>query len=338
MQTAQNTNAAVDLLLKSFVTDKSAAIITMLIPVAVSGVTIYFIMIGTSIARGMQHRPINELFGRILKVSVITGLALNVGMYQTVIVDGLESIGGAILQAISGTTNFAGLLDNMAEPFAALGEKLWSQATVGVLPRIGLLFAAAIVSLAQTALFSVGLGFYLVAKVAVALTMALGPAFLLCAIWPATEKYAENWLGQTLNYIFLKLLVSTTIVMLTSFASQFAEHLSLELDALNVVRASCALLISCIALVIVMLLHPQLATALFGGASISGAGRAAMHMLLYLLSAKTPHSPAANPPNQVQRGRSTPNSSASNQLVNASPLYSRNSLQKFHRQYSRRTP
>jgi len=337
MKTAQNIDSAVDLMLLNFISEKSSALCTALIPVAVSAITLYCIKTGLEIGRGTLNDPAREALWRIVRVSIIISISLNVGIYQVFIVKGLDSIAGAFLEAITGVQSFAALIDEMAEPFAILGEKLWSAATVGVLPRIALVFAAGIVSISQSILFSVGIGFYLLAKVSVALTFALGPGFLFCGISQSTAKYTENWLGQTLSYLFLKVFVSATVVMLTSFVSQYASHISETIDNVNIVEAACSLLLTTIALTITIIFHPQLATALFGGASISGAGRAAMHMLLYLLSARTPHSPAANPPNQIQRGRSIPNAHSSNQLVSASPLYSRNSLQQFHRQYSRRT-
>ncbi len=327
MQTAQNIDSAIELLLTHFVSEKSAAICSMLVSVAISGITIYLILIGYSIARGLYPEPAKEVLWKIMRMSFIIGVSLSVGTYQTLIVDGLDSVGGAIIEAVAGVKTFAALLDDMAEPFAELGQKFWSEATTGILPHLGLLFAAAIVSVSQSLLFSIGLGLYLLAKVSLALTMAIGPCFILCAIWPGTAKYAESWLGQTLNYIFLKVLASTSVVMLTSFASQFAEHIALEVDALNVIRASCALLISCIALVIVIIFHPQLASALFGGASVSGIGRAVMHLLIHSLSKKkTP-----NPNSIGRRGNDTP--PRGNSIGNRAPLFHSYALAQLRRQH-----
>jgi len=331
MRIAHDIDEAVNELLLHFVTEKSAAICSALTPIAVSALTIYFILTGMTITRSTGQHTAKDLIWNVLRISFIIEISLSAGTYQFFVVDGLDAIGASLIQTVSGVTTFADLIDNMAEPFAELGQKLWSDATTGIMPHVGLLFAAAIVSVSQTILFSVGLGFYLLAKISVALVLALGPCFLLCAIWPSTAKYAENWLGQTLNYIFLKVLISTTIVMLISFSSQFAEHISGDVDTVNVIRSSCALLISCIALSIVIIFHPYLASALFGGASISGIGRAAMHTFLRMLEKLGPGQPGTN--NRISNAGGTVKPQNS---VASSPLYQRHALNQLQTSRPRR--
>jgi type IV secretion system protein VirB6 len=327
VKTAQNIDNAIDLLLLHFVAEKSAAICSMLIPVAISGITTYLILIGYSIGRGTYPDPAKEALWKIMRISFVAGISLSVGTYQTLIVGGLESIGGAIIETIAGVSTFAAVIDNMAAPYLELGQKIWSEATTGMWPHVGLLFAAAVVSCSQLVLFSIGLGYYLLAKVALALIMAIGPCFLLCAIWPSTSKYAENWLGQAMNYIFLKVLISTTVVMLTCFASQYAEHISTEIDEVNIIEAACSLMLTSIALAIVVIFHPQLASALFGGASVSGIGRALMHLLIHSLSKKK-----TSNPNSIQRKENdTP--PRSNSIGSRAPLFQSHALAQLRRQH-----
>jgi len=332
MLTAQNIDQAVDILLLNFVAEKSTAICSMLVPIAISGLTTYLLFIGLNVARGEASGSAKDVCWKVLRISFVVTISLNVGTYQAVIVDGFDSIGGSVIQAISGVTTFPALLDEMAEPFASLGQKLWSDATTGIWPHLGLLFAAAVISLSQAVLFSVGLGFYLLAKISLALAMSLGPIFLLCALWPSTQKYAENWLGQALNYVFLKVFVCTVVVMLTSFASEFAEHINDSGETINVVSSACALLISCIALTITMIFLPYLASALFGGASISGIGRAAMHALLLLL--RDTGAPPRVPSNSISgHGAQSLLPSPSD-----SPLYQRQVLNQIQQPAQRRNP
>jgi len=331
MKTAENIDDAVDALLQHFVNEKSAAFCSALTPIAISGLTIYLILVGMAIGRGTSPDPMRELLWKLLRISFIVSIALSAGTYQSFIVGGLDSIGATVLGAMSGVTSFAAIIDNVADPFTILGEKLWSSATTGVWPHVGLLFAAAVTSLSQTILFSVGLGFYLLAKVSIALIMALGPGFLLCGIWPSTTKYLENWLGQALNYIFLKVLVSLSVVMLTSFVSQYAAHITTNIDTVNVIEAAISLLLSAIVVIIVILFLPYLASALFGGASVSGIGRAAMHTFLRMLD--TQRSGKSISDNRISNGGGNakpPNSIAS------SPLYQRHALNQLQTSRSRR--
>lgn len=266
--------AAIDLLLTNFVSSKSAALCAALVPIALTGATIYLLVMGFAIMRGEANDSLHTFLWKSFKMAFIAGLALSAGEYQASIVDGITGIQGAFIQSMSGLSSIGALVDNMAKPFDDLGQQLWSQATTGFWPNFSLLGAAALVAVAEAFLFVVGLGFYLLAKVALALVFAVGPAYILCAMWPATQKYTESWIGQALNYIVLNVLVGASIAMLTDFASQFANHIAQTQDTVNVIKATMALLLCSGALAVVMLNLPQLAGALSGGASISGIGRA----------------------------------------------------------------
>lgn len=329
MDTAQNIDVFVDQLLQTFISEKNAAMCSALTPIAVSGLSIYWLTIGVRIADGTYPYVLREVIWKQFRISWILALALSAGIYQLLVADSLDAVGVAFIETIAGSTSFPALLDRMAEPFDILGSQLWSKATVGVLPHAALLFAAALVSLAETALFSVGLGFYLLAKVSLSLVLAVGPAFILCAIWPSTMKYTESWLGQALNYMFLKVLICVTVSMLTSFVSQYAQHISTNLDTINILQAAVALLFCTIALVIIMLFHPQLANALFGGAAIAGAGRAIAYLLLNVFRLTGGGRPSTKlPPNNTVTAASRTSSSSTG--GRAAPLYQRNAIDRLH--------
>jgi type IV secretion system protein VirB6 len=273
MGIATQLEEAIDLLLKSFVSDKSAALCEALIPLAITGLTIHLVVMSFAIMRGEADDSVHTMTKRLFRVSLIAGIALNAGVYQSIILDGTEGLIGATLEAFSGFSSVGQVIDDAAKPFADLEQKLWSSAVVGFWPNFGIIVAAIGVAIAEVLIVVIGLGFYLLAKVALCLVMAIGPIYLLCAMWPGTEKYTESWIGQALNYAVLKILVGVSVLLLTDFASKYAGHISVNTDAVNVIKATTGLLCCSGALVVVMLNLPQLAAALSGGASISGIGR-----------------------------------------------------------------
>jgi type IV secretion system protein VirB6 len=201
--------------------------------------------------------------------------------------------------------------------------------------------AAAIVAIAEFLMVAIGLGFFLLAKVALALVLAIGPVYILCAIWPSTEKYTESWIGQALNYVVLKVLVAVCILMLTDFASKFAAHINENPDAINVLRATMSLLICCGALAVVMLNLPQLSSALAGGASIAGIGRTIGRAFLDTMNKsgrsgrgpKPATGPESGPPKQTdfkkrQREQGMPRDRPP---ANIAPLYRRNTIQQIRK-------
>lgn len=297
MGIAQEVESAIDVMLTSFVSSKSAALCAAMAPIAITGATIYLLAMGFATMRGDANDPLHTFVWKSFRMALIAGIALSAGTYQMVIMQGAEGIEGALIESMSGLKSVGALIDEFAAPFNDLGQQIWNQAVVGFWPNFGLIAAAGAVAIAECFIFAVGLGFYLLAKIAFALVLAIGPAYILCAMWPSTEKYTESWLGQLLNYVLLKVLVATSIVMLTSFVSQFASHIAVTADAVNVIRATTSLIVCCGALGIVMLNLPQIAAALSGGASISGIGRTIGRALLDML-----HRPPKDKPPQPAGG------------------------------------
>lgn len=317
---------AIDTLLSSFVTTKSAAVCAMLTPVAMSGITVYIMVMGWAIMRGEAADPLHTFLWKAFRIGAVVGVALSAGEYQSVAIQFMEGVQGAFIGALSGVGTVGALVDNMAAPFETLGQALWSEAVTGFMPNFSLLFAAGLVAIAEAALFIVGLGFYLLAKVALALVFAVGPAFIFCALFPATQKFTESWIGQVLHYVFLNVLVAASIAMLTDFASQFASHVAGNVDTLNIIKATTALLICSCALVVVMLNLNQLASALSGGVSIGGIGQAAFRALT---SRRMPKEPKPTP--APASGGEVKPTSGNNPGTGPDPMYLRKVLDNLKR-------
>ncbi|MDQ1829843.1 type IV secretion system protein [Massilia scottii] len=293
MGIATELETAITGLLNTFLVAKSQALSVALTPIAVTGATLYLIAMGYAIARGDAGESVNTVLWKTFRMVFIAGLAVGTGSYQVIIVEGINALQQGLIETMSGKSTIGGLIDSMSKPYEELGTYLLAKATTGTLPKLSLLLAAVIVFLAQAVLFIIGLGYYLLAKVGLTLVFAVGPLFIMCAMWPATQKYCENWIGTAMNYVLLNVLVASCIAMLTDFASKYAQTINAAPDAANIMYSILALLICSCALAVIMLNLPQLATALAGGATISGIGRDIKNAMD---SAFKPKSPSPTPP------------------------------------------
>lgn len=284
MGIATKLETAIDLLLNNYVTSKSGALIGILTPVVLTCVTVYVLMMGYAIMRGEANDSLHTFLSKSFKIACVAGIALSAGEYQGTAIQFIQGLQEGMTQAVGGVTSIGQLIDNMAQPYDELGQSFWSQATTGFWPNFSLLAAAALVAVAQSFLFVVGLGMYLLAKVVLALVLAVGPIFIVCAMFPATQKYTESWIGQCLHYVLLNVLIAASIAMLTDFASQYANAMKGNVDVTNVVRDAVSLLLVSASLAVVMLNLNQLASALSGGVAIGGIGREIGKKLMDLLS------------------------------------------------------
>jgi type IV secretion system protein VirB6 len=267
---------AVDTLLANYVTAKSAAVSAAIAPIALTGVTVYVLLMGYAIMRGEAHDSLHTFVWRSAKIAFVAGLALSAAEFQSSVIGLVEGIQGALTQALSGAPTLGVLIDDVERPYIALQTALWDQSLptgIQILPSFSLIFAAVLVALAQFVLFIIAFGMYLLAKVALALVLAVGPAFILCAMFPATQRFAESWLGQALNFALLNVLIAASIAMLTQFASDFAGRMVGQIDAISILTDVGALLMATCAMGVVLLNLERLASALAGGVAIQGIGR-----------------------------------------------------------------
>src|SRR5450631_4729 len=157
---------SINLLLNNFVSSKSAALCNALAPIALTGITIYLITMGWAVMRGDASDSFHTILWKVFKITVIVGLALSAGEFQGTVVDGIEGIEGAFLSAFGNANTIGGLIDNMAQPYNDLGQYFFKEATTSMIPDLSLYCAGIIVFFAQFWLFVIGLGMYLLAKVA----------------------------------------------------------------------------------------------------------------------------------------------------------------------------
>ncbi|BEV13143.1 type IV secretion system protein (plasmid) [Asticcacaulis sp. DW145] len=270
---ASEIETSVDALLNTYVTAKSAAVCGILTPVALTGVTLYIVIIGYAIMRGEAHDPLHTALWKFVKMAFVATAALSAGVYQGDILNAFYGIQEGLISALSTSTTVGGVIDQFMVPYDDLSAAIGQEASTSMVPNLTLYLAMGIVVIAQVWLFAIGIGLYLMAKVALALVLALGPAFILCAMFPATQRYCENWIGQVINYVLLSVLVVAAFTMLTAFAQQFAQAVLDNFGNDSAIIKDCvALLIVSIALGVVMLNLNFIASSLAGGAAISTQG------------------------------------------------------------------
>lgn len=265
MGVATTLDAGVSAYLDTFVTATSSGVASALAPLALTGVTIYIIVMGYAIAQGEVQDSVPTMVRRLFRLSLIAAVALGGGVYQSVVIDFVTGIQGALVGLMSSNPSIPAAIDNMIEPYQVLKAALFKQALTDFWPQWGILVAGLFVAIAHAVVAVVTLGFLLIAKVSLALVLAVGPAFVLCAAWPATQQYAESWVRQAMTFVLLNVLLAASLAMITSLARQFAEHISATSDAMMIIEATVSLLIITVTLAFVVLKHDQLAAALTGG-------------------------------------------------------------------------
>jgi len=260
----------VDASVAHYVSDTLPTVMAAISPVAHQCLTLYVMLWGFAMYRGLIHEPIMDGAFRIMKVGIILYFATNVGEFSAQISDNLIALpdfmasifgGGGVVSSSKDT------LDNIFTACLNLGSDNWQMASM---TNLGPYFYA--VMIWASSLICVGYAAFLIilSKVALALVVAFGPAAILCLMFEGTKKFFESWIGQALNYAFVSGLSIGVIKLL------FGIYLNTANGALGVSGSETAgfqnfasmLLMSVICFLILMQVQ-SIASALGGGISIS---------------------------------------------------------------------
>lgn len=266
-----------DTALTSYVGDTATAIIGAITPVATTLITIYVMLWGWSMMRGVISEPIMDGVGRIVKLSLITATALQIGHYNGFLADMLWNSPDALAGYIGGgtpTTNAVyldKLMSRMYDFGGAYYDKAYATTTMGI-PSIGLLTMAYV--LWGAGVLATGYGAFLLtlAKIGLAVALGVGPLFVLMCVFEPTKRFFDSWIGQALNYVFLVMLSAATIkLILAVLESYLTDASGAVLADPQIAQALPAIVFSIIgALALVQM--PSMASALGGGVAIGTLG------------------------------------------------------------------
>ena len=266
--------SAIDSSLNNYVTTYSNAVIGVLQPVAVTAVTSYVLWTGFQVMRGEAQDPVTSLLWKWFRVAMITGLALHGPTYQAIVTDGLAGIQGAFTVAFGGGPTVGATVDHMAAPFYSLMEQLFTDASTGLWPKFSLLIAGTVAALAALAMGFISMGMYLVAKVSLAILLAIGPAFIFCALFPVTQRYAESWLSAALASVFINVLIMGTVSFMTSIVYSACTQILAGYSTTSIVVDTCGLLLLSLTCAYVLIHMQSLGATLAGSMSFGTAGGA----------------------------------------------------------------
>lgn len=273
--TFNNLNAA----LSSYVGSTASSIIGAISGVAYSMLMIYMMLWGWAMLRGMISEPITDGLARIIRLSVITGIALSLGRYNTYVSnflwDSPDALASIIASGYSNSTSNVQYLDALLTKIYDLGQVFWSkgQAAGAIVPDFGLLMIALLVWTAGVAATAYGAFLLALSKMALAILLGIGPIFVLLLIFEGTKRFFESWLGQALNYVFLVALTASAIKLIMTIIDKYLLQLA-PLGADPNITQALPVIVLCVIAALVMMQLPSIASALGGGAAISTLGAA----------------------------------------------------------------
>ena len=184
-----------------------------------AALVLYVILYGFAILRGSISEPIMDFAVRSLKLAFVYLLATTVAYSNFVTEPLFYVLPDTLARAISGSgvPDIGAAFDQFFARAAYLAEKISKDASP---IDFGPWILSALVYLIGALAAALGFGVVLIAKVALALLVALGPIFIACALFDATRRFFFGWLSQAVNYLVLFALIITIFQLVLSLVAQ----------------------------------------------------------------------------------------------------------------------
>ncbi len=201
--------------LDTFLNADAANVIAQVAGPMRAALVLYVLLYGFAILRGAISEPIMDFAVRSLKLAFIFMLATTVAYSSWITTPLFQTLPSALTQALGGSasTDPGTAFDQFFARAAYLGEKI-SQ-TASLTNPAPYLVAAGVYAVGAVAA-ALGFGIVIVAKVALALIIALGPIFVACSLFDASRRFFFGWLSQAVNYVLLMALIITVLQMILS--------------------------------------------------------------------------------------------------------------------------
>jgi type IV secretion system protein VirB6 len=244
--------------------NKTAAIISLISPVIGICFTIYLMLIAAQAMKSnVGTENIMDLFLRCIAWTAIIYFGMNINTYQGFVVPFFNGLGADLSTAMIGSDpgTSGAVLDALANKYITTSAAIYANASgVGetIAACVNILFL-----LVGGALFlSVAAAYILLAQIALGVLLVIGPIFIALALFPATRKFFDAWVGQCVNYVILTVLFN----YLGHIEADFITNTIFSYNQYGGMIASFA---AAVVFLLIAFNLPSLASALSGGVGIS---------------------------------------------------------------------
>lgn len=264
--------AEVDAITSNFVSNISAQAIANLTPVVTVGLTVAFIAYGLLIIRGAVDMPVMDFIGKSVRIGIIVSIALAGGLYQSQIAGALVAMPDEVATSLIASPEIgasaAGLVDSAAGKGFDVAADAFSKAGLFEDNGMTYFFFGLIVSIFTAIVVAIGGAFLLMAKLVLAILAGLGPLFILALLFQPTARFFEMWIAQVLNYVLLVVLFAALFGLMMEMYSHYIGGIKFD-GQQNIAYSIGGAMILSIAMVVILLQLPSIASGLAGGVGLS---------------------------------------------------------------------
>ncbi|WP_028215751.1 type IV secretion system protein [Paraburkholderia mimosarum] len=248
----------------------SARMISLISPLVAACFSLYVLLVLVSYWRGHNDSPISDFLLKMAGWAAVLTLGMNISYYSEYVVPFFNGLGDDLSTALMGGNSLSSGLDTLLNLYIQAISSMYSGLKayqIGLFVEVSVL--AICILLVGVPFLAIAAAYIILAKFALGLLLALGPAFVVAALFPATRQFFQNWVGQCLNYGLLVALFGAVGAIEVSFmTSVLPKSLSVG-DVMLTYAIEGKIIGAGLVFIVVSLSMPSLASQLAGGVGIS---------------------------------------------------------------------
>jgi type IV secretion system protein VirB6 len=209
-------------LLSTYIATNTARVASLLEPAIVAFATLYVMIWGYLLITGKIEEPFVTGVKRIVTLAVVLGAALDLWLYNGLIVDTFFNAPGALAAGIIGAFDSVGIIDNIIFTGGDAASLLLQKGGLfeGDLSYYIAGFAVYLI-VGLTAIYAMFL--LALSKIALCILLALGPLFIAFLLFETTKRFFEAWIAQMANYAFVTILTVLVAALMMSLVTSAAQ-------------------------------------------------------------------------------------------------------------------
>jgi type IV secretion system protein VirB6 len=256
--------------LTAYIGNNTARLSAALQPAIVTLGTLYVMYWGYMQLTGKIEEPFLTGLRRIILLVIVLGGALQLWLYNAVIVDTFYNAPAQLAAVVAGAASPVNTLDVVWQAGGTVASQLWSRGGV-FNSDFGFYIAGVLVWIVMGLVCCYAMFLIALSKIALAVLLALGPLFISFRLFDGTRRLFDAWLMQLANYGFITVLTVLVGALLLSLIQSYATQTAARGAALATVDALDMLLTAVIVLLMLRQIMP-IAASLSGGSSLSTMG------------------------------------------------------------------
>ena len=257
-------------ILAGYIAANTMRIASLLQPAVVTLATVYVMVWGYLQLTGKIEEPFIAGMKRILLLVVVLGGALDLWLYNDVIVDTFFNAPGQLAAGVIGAYDPVGIIDQIIFSGGDAASSLIQKGGLfnGDFSYYIAGFAIYII-VGLTAIYAMFL--LALSKIALSILLALGPLFIALIFFESTKRFFEAWIAQLANYAFITILTVLVAALMMGIVASAAQQAAAEGGSITIADAVRVCMASGLTFLIMRQVMPM-AAGLASGLALSSFG------------------------------------------------------------------